>query len=132
MNYFSNQHQAALPVKENEDGYYVTDNSRAECVGMPPTVVNAKAGEEATIEVAFPASNLDVGKYELICACIGGFLPTDITFDVVAATDAPAIIVDRSAVQDNAEWYDMQGRKFTTKPSEPGIYINCGKKILIK
>lgn len=110
----------------------MTDNSRAECVGMPPTVVNAKAGEEVTIEVAFSASNLDVGKYELICACIGGFFPTDITFDVVAATDAPAIIVDKSAVQDNAEWYDMQGRKFTTKPSEPGIYINCGKKILIK
>ncbi|MDY6293071.1 MAG: hypothetical protein SPL78_03070 [Bacteroidales bacterium] len=40
--------------------------------------------------------------------------------------------MDRSAVQDNAEWYDMQGRKFTTKLSEPGIYINCGKKILIK
>ncbi len=60
---------------------------------MPPTVVNAKAGEEVTIEVAFSATNMDVGKYELICACIGGFLPTDMTFDVVAATDAPAIIV---------------------------------------
>ena len=104
----------ALPVKENEEGDFEADKSRAECVGMPPATINAKEGEEVTIESTFQATNMDVGKYELICACLGGFLPTDMTFDVVAATGTPAIIVDKSAVQDNAEWYDMQGRKFTT------------------
>ncbi|MBP5561831.1 MAG: hypothetical protein J6X70_08560 [Muribaculaceae bacterium] len=34
-------------------------------------------------------------------------------------------------VQDNA-WYDLQGRKYTTKPSAPGIYIMNGRKILIQ
>lgn len=34
-------------------------------------------------------------------------------------------------VQDNA-WYDLSGRKFTSKPNQPGIYIMNGRKILIQ
>ena len=34
-------------------------------------------------------------------------------------------------VQDNA-WYDLQGRRYTTRPSAPGIYIMNGRKILIQ
>ena len=29
-------------------------------------------------------------------------------------------------------WYDMQGRKLDAKPTKPGLYINNGKKIVIK
>lgn len=29
-------------------------------------------------------------------------------------------------------WHDLQGRKFTTKPTKPGLYILNGKKIVIK
>ena len=30
------------------------------------------------------------------------------------------------------EWYTLQGRKFTTKPTKPGLYILNGKKVVIK
>jgi hypothetical protein len=29
-------------------------------------------------------------------------------------------------------WYDMSGRKLESKPTTKGIYINNGKKIVIK
>jgi hypothetical protein len=29
-------------------------------------------------------------------------------------------------------WHDLQGRKFTTKPTKPGLYILNGKKIVVK
>ena len=34
-------------------------------------------------------------------------------------------------VQDDA-WYDLQGRRYTTKPTTPGIYIMNGRKIIIQ
>ena len=33
---------------------------------------------------------------------------------------------------DDGEWYTLQGRKFTTKPTKPGLYILNGKKIVVK
>lgn len=32
----------------------------------------------------------------------------------------------------NSEWYDLQGRKLGSKPTKKGLYINNGKKIVIK
>ena len=32
----------------------------------------------------------------------------------------------------DGEWYTLQGRKFTTKPTKPGLYILNGKKIVVK
>ena len=32
----------------------------------------------------------------------------------------------------DGEWYTLQGRKFTTKPTKPGLYILNGKKVVIK
>ena len=32
----------------------------------------------------------------------------------------------------NSEWYDLQGRKLGSKPTRKGLYINNGKKIVIK
>lgn len=29
-------------------------------------------------------------------------------------------------------WYDMQGRRYNHRPTQPGIYINGGKKIMIR
>ena len=31
-----------------------------------------------------------------------------------------------------AAWYDISGRKLTGKPAQKGIYINNGKKVVIK
>ncbi len=33
---------------------------------------------------------------------------------------------------DDDDWYDLLGRKLSGKPTAPGMYINNGKKILIK
>lgn len=40
-------------------------------------------------------------------------------------------IVLPTPVQDDS-WYDLQGRKYNHRPSEPGIYIMNGRKILIQ
>jgi len=30
------------------------------------------------------------------------------------------------------DWYDLQGRKLSGKPSKKGLYINNGKKVIVK
>ena len=32
----------------------------------------------------------------------------------------------------NSEWYDLSGRKLNGKPTTKGLYINNGKKVVIK
>ena len=32
----------------------------------------------------------------------------------------------------DGEWYDLQGRRLDSKPTQKGLYINNGKKIVIK
>ncbi len=32
----------------------------------------------------------------------------------------------------NNTWYNLQGQKLSGKPAAPGIYINGGKKVIIK
>ena len=32
----------------------------------------------------------------------------------------------------NGKWYDLTGRRLSSKPAAPGIYINNGKKVIIK
>ena len=32
----------------------------------------------------------------------------------------------------DSAWHDLQGRKFTTKPTKPGLYILNGKKVVVK
>ena len=48
-----------------------------------------------------------------------------------ASIEQPSIVENSSSKHDNT-WYDMQGRKLNAKPTEPGIYIIGGNKILIK
>lgn len=125
----------ALPIMKNEEGDFVADDSRAECTAMPPAIVMATEGEEFTVESVLSAANLQAGLYQLICASLAGFLPTDITFEVVesgsTSIEQPSIVENSSSKHDNT-WYDMQGRKLNAKPTEPGIYIIGGNKILIK
>lgn len=125
----------AFPIMKNEEGDFVADDSRAECTAMPPAIVMATEGEEFTVESVLSAANLQVGLYQLICASLAGFLPTDITFEVVesgsTSIEQLSIVGNSSSKPDNT-WYDMQGRKLNAKPTEPGIYIIGGNKILIK
>ena len=32
----------------------------------------------------------------------------------------------------NGKWYDLTGRRLSSKPAAPGIYINNGKKVIVK
>jgi hypothetical protein len=42
-------------------------------------------------------------------------------------------VVDGDAMQKNAEgWYTINGMKLNAAPTEKGIYINNGKKVIIK
>jgi hypothetical protein len=35
-------------------------------------------------------------------------------------------------IMHNDEWYDLQGRKLNGQPTVKGVYINGGKKVMIK
>ena len=46
-------------------------------------------------------------------------------------TGIDEVSVERLALSDEA-WYDLQGRKYTSKPTTKGIYINKGNKIVVE
>lgn len=121
----------AAPIMLDEEGEFVEDKSRQECVAMPPTIVDAGEGEEVAIESAFSAANLEVGYYQIICASLAGFLPTDIKFEVVESPDTG---IDQNTIGETgtSQWYDLLGRKLTAKPTQPGIYIVGGKKVMVR
>ena len=48
------------------------------------------------------------------------------------ATGILSLSADSKDSEDNAAWYDMQGRRLSGKPTASGIYINNGNKIVIK
>lgn len=53
---------------------------------------------------------------------------------LVISGDDPAGIVsmeDGSSMMED-EWYDLQGRKLEGKPTQPGVYIYKGKKVMVK
>ena len=52
-----------------------------------------------------------------------GFNPTGI----ISIQNVPSV-----KRKDNDDWYDLQGRKFTPKPTARGIYIHQGNKEVIK
>ena len=43
-----------------------------------------------------------------------------------------SLSADSKDAMDNAAWYTLDGRRLTGKPSRAGVYINNGKKIVIK
>jgi len=45
--------------------------------------------------------------------------------------DATGILTTNSTNSDN-EWYSLDGRKLDGKPTQRGIYINNGNKVVIK
>jgi hypothetical protein len=47
------------------------------------------------------------------------------------ATAVNSIESDEPAVDSNL-WFDIIGRSYNSKPTAPGIYINLGKKYIIR
>ena len=60
--------------------------------------------------------------------------PKSITapFQVEFIYYAPTAIESISTEKTDNTWYNMQGVKFNGKPSVPGIYINGGKKVIVR
>ena len=122
----------AIPVKEDEEGDFDADYSRKECTAMPPTVVNAKAGDEIDIDATFSADNLAVGHYRLVCVGIFGMFPSDRYFQIVESSDPSGIrsVDNVPSASDNSQWHDLQGRQIQN--ATKGVYICNGKKLIIK
>ncbi len=57
-------------------------------------------------------------------------LTAPIVMNVSKVATAISTIATDSKVDNN--WYNIQGQKLNGKPSVPGIYINAGKKVVIK
>jgi hypothetical protein len=41
-------------------------------------------------------------------------------------------VLDGTAVEDDTDWWTLQGFKIGRKPIQPGVYIHHGEKIIIK
>lgn len=75
-------------------------------------------GEEYTVDDTLP----------FISDAFYGSLDEPYVLDV----DATAIrVVSASALEDDTEWYTVQGFKIGRKPTHPGVYIHKGNKVTI-
>jgi len=54
--------------------------------------------------------------------------------DNIVVTEYPntAISDVRVNEQDSNVWFDLQGRRYNERPQTAGIYVNNGKKVVIK
>ena len=100
---------------------------------MPPAVVTAKEGDEFTITGVLAADGLEVGRYTLFIGSPAEILISGHDFEVVdGGTDGIDTAALQEVTQDSNVWYDLQGRRFVGKPSVPGLYVNNGRKVLLK
>ena len=58
----------------------------------------------------------------------GCYIVKDVTDQI--STGVNVLTVDKQKA--STIWYDLQGRRYNQRPSLPGIYINGGKKIMIR
>ena len=52
--------------------------------------------------------------------------------DVTSQMPAGITTVTTDSKNQPAYWYDLQGRRYTSRPVKPGVYINSGRKIMIR
>lgn len=103
-------------VDDNQVGYFLITNELL----------------DATIELVDGANFRvqDAGEYNInvVAAAKGLQEPLVMT---VSKIDTGISSIGSETKADNT-WYNMQGVKFNGKPSVPGIYINGGKKVVVK
>ena len=90
-------------------------------------VFNTGTGTSQTCNVY----NLDKDTYIEITtdkAGKGCYIVKDVTDQI--STGVNVLTVDKQKA--STIWYDLQGRRYNRRPSQPGIYINGGKKIMIR
>ena len=55
-------------------------------------------------------------------------------YELKAFADDPSAIVPflNDRVGERDDWYTLQGLRLPSKPSRPGLYINGGRKVLLR
>ena len=83
--------------------------------GSPQTVNVYDLNKDAYLEIS---ANKDGQSYYYV---------NDVTSQMPTAITTVTADTPRSKY-----WYDLQGRQYPTRPTQPGVYIHSGKKIVIK
>ncbi len=116
-------------------GVYVTENVEAENFSAE----DYTSLYEAESTAAWENIEVDMAAYEgkTVRVAFRHWNITDmfiIKMDNIKVTDETntAISDVRVNEQDSNVWYDLQGRKYNEKPAAAGLYINNGKKVLVK
>ena len=94
---------------------------------MVSLVLNTGTGKPQTIDI----SNLDKDTYIEITTDKDGeghYNVKDVTDQI--STGVNVLTVDKQKA--STIWYDLQGRRYNQRPTLPGVYINGGKKIMIR
>ena len=104
-------------VDANDVGYFLLNS---DLMGIPVNLVdgaNFRMENAGTYDLEIFVSQLDKAAKSYVLK--------------VTESEPSAIETVATDKQDNT-WYNLQGVKFNGKPSVPGIYINNGKKVIIK
>ncbi len=97
------------------------------CSDMISFVFNTGTGTSQTCNVY----DLDKDTYIEITtdkAGNGYYIVKDVTDQI--STGVNVLTVDKQKA--STIWYDLQGRRYNQRPTLPGVYINGGKKIMIR
>ena len=106
---------------ENNVGFFLINS---DMLGIDITLTN---GSNFRPEVA---GNYTIQIYEKPATTGLQAISEPLVMKIVKNADTAIETISTSAV-DNT-WYNLQGVKFNGKPSVPGIYINGGKKVIVK
>ena len=109
---------------ENNVGFFLLNN---DMLGNNISLAYGSAGANFRPEVA---GNYTIQVFEKPATTGLKAASEPLVMKVVKNSDTAIETISTSAV-DNT-WYNLQGVKFNGKPSVPGIYINGGKKVIVK
>lgn len=107
--------------------WYYKTYSIAKRNDMVSLVLNAGKDKPQTIDINY----LDKDTYIEITTDKDGkghYFVKDVTDQI--STGVNVLTVDKQKA--SAVWYDLQGRRYNQRPTLPGVYINGGKKIMIR
>lgn len=107
--------------------WYYKTYSIAKRNDMVSLVLNAGKDKPQTIDI----NDLNKDTYIEITTDKDGkghYIVKDVTDQI--STGVNVLTVDKQKA--STIWYDLQGRRYNRRPSLPGVYINGGKKIMIR
>lgn len=107
--------------------WYYKTYSIAKRNDMVSLVLNAGKDKPQTIDINY----LDKDTYIEITTDKDGkghYFVKDVTDQI--STGVNVLTVDKQKA--STIWYDLQGRRYNQRPTLPGVYINGGKKIMIR